>query len=112
MTTEERKARLRVIFETPVDRSLSEIRREIDEIMGRGVASHELALPQLLYDELDGKPVPGSLEKLLIVRGGTSPSEGRKIITIVVPSHPDSSEDDEMRREKMRRLWVRQPREE
>ncbi len=66
----EKKERLRHIFATPVNRPFSEIHKEIEEIMGRSVWTHELAMPQALYDELDGKSVPSLLEKMLIIRGG------------------------------------------
>jgi len=61
--------RLKELVETPLNRPFGEVHEEIERIMGRPVWTHELALPQALYDELDGKPVPSMIEKIFIIRG-------------------------------------------
>ena len=71
MSSEERKVRLRKLIDTLVNRPFPEIHKDIEEAMGRPVHTHELAssVNQYLFDELDGKPVPGLVEKLIIIRG-------------------------------------------
>lgn len=71
MTIEERKTRLRKLLDTPVDRPFHEIHKDIEEVMERPVHTHEMAssVTQYLFDELDGKAVPGLIEKVFLIRG-------------------------------------------
>ena len=74
MTIEERKARLRELLKllaTPVNIPFHGIHKDVEKVMGRSVHTHELAsgVNQYLFDELDGKAVPGLIEKAFLIRG-------------------------------------------
>jgi hypothetical protein len=49
---EEKIERLKRILEEPLDRPFDEAHREVEELMGRPVWTHEFAFPEMLYEEL------------------------------------------------------------
>ena len=67
MTPFDRALELRFLLDQPSTVSFNLIHKRVEDLMGRGVMTHEFALPKELEAEILGEteaPAPGALEKL------------------------------------------------
>lgn len=75
MNTQQKIEALHKLLEEPVPKntSFSEIHKKIEKIMGRAVWTHEMAFPEMLYNELKQKTKGSAFAKSLQEIAKTKP---------------------------------------
>lgn len=86
LSAPERVTELRRVLNHPVTVPFDLIHKHVEDLMGRGVWTHEFALPDELIREMEGlvgQPAPGALEKLERI------APGKPVIVVETEeSHP------------------------
>jgi hypothetical protein len=94
MTKEERVAELKRLFTTPENKlrpkefkTFNELWERINELVGRSTMTHELAFPDLLYEEILSGKLGNPLGESLI--RATQLTKGKKAIIVTPNQDPD-----------------------